>query len=145
LTPAFKIKTNQLMKKIYLYLLVLSTMVVACKKSDNNIAPTPETPEVKPTMNIKISSTVLFSYNITEVDTVTNDFTVKDAYDQTGLDLSFTPVPGHKILIQASTRTPAAANALAAVVTYKGTPIGTITPIQGPAYTYISYTYVVPK
>jgi hypothetical protein len=133
------------MKKIYLYLIVLSTAVVACKKSDNTVAPTPEIPVAKPTMNIKITSTVLFAYNITEVDTVTNDFTVKDAYDQTGLDLSFTPVPGHKILIQASTTLPAAANALSAVVTYKGTSIGTLTAIKGPAYTYISYSYVVPK
>jgi hypothetical protein len=133
------------MKKIYFYLLVLSTILVACKKSDDTVTPTPETPVAKPTMNIKITSTVLFAYNITEVDTVTNDFTIRDAYDQTGLDLSFTPVPGHKILIQASTTSPAAANALSAVVTYKGTSIGTITPIKGPAYTYISYSYVVPK
>lgn len=133
------------MKKIYFYLLVLSTVVVACKKSDNAATPTPEAPVAVPTMNIKITSTLLFAYNITEVDTLTNDFTTRDAYDQTGLDLSFTPVPGHKILIQASTKVPAAVNSLSAVVTYKGTSVGTITPIQGPAYTYISYTYTVPK
>jgi uncharacterized protein YcfL len=134
------------MKKIYLCLIVLSVLVAACKKNDNNaVAPTPEAPVAQPTMKIKISSTVLFSYNITEVDTVTNDFVTRDAYDQTGLELNFTPVPGHKVVIQASTKSPAAANSLAAVVTYKGTSVGTITPIQGPAYTYISYSYTVPK
>ena len=133
------------MKKIYIYFLLLSTVVIACKKSSDTPAPTPEAPVAAPTMNIKITSTLLFAYNITEVDTVTNDFTTRDDYDQTGLNLSFTPVSGHKILIQASTKVPAPVNALSAVVTYKGTSVGTITPIQGPAYTYISYSYTVPK
>jgi hypothetical protein len=130
------------MKKIYLYLLLLT--VVACKKS-NDAVPTPDPPAPVKTMSIKITGTQIFSYNITETDTVTNDFVTKDDYDVSSLDYSFTPVAGHKVTVSAATSTVAAANALTAVITYKGVALGPIVPVKGAANTYISFTYVVPK
>ncbi|MES2809902.1 MAG: hypothetical protein V4619_14825 [Bacteroidota bacterium] len=131
------------MKKLYIYLLAL-TFITACKKNNDNVTPVPVTPAAK-TMVIKITGTQLFSYNVTEADTVTNDFDTKDGYDVTSLDLSFTPVVGHKILISGATKTTAPANALSVTVTYKGKALGPIVPVQGATNTYFSFTYVVPK
>ncbi|MCC8426136.1 hypothetical protein [Mucilaginibacter sp. UR6-11] len=89
-----------------------------------------------------ITSSQLFSYNITEVDTVTNDFYVKDDYDVASLNYTFTPQVGHKIILEATTRPNAD---ITAAVTYKDKIPG---PVNIAKYTDridVSFTYVVPK
>ena len=72
------------MKKHYLYILLLLA-IFGCKKDDNKQIDNP-VKTAPGTMHIVINSDQLFSYNITEQDTVTNEFSIKDDYDKTSLD-----------------------------------------------------------
>jgi hypothetical protein len=93
-------------------------------------------------MHITISSNMLFSYNITETDPVTNDFTTKDDYDITALDYTFTPTVGHTVTIEAIGL--AAAN-ITATATYNSKEIGPFTSFKDPVHNTLSLTYAVPK
>lgn len=127
------------MKKHYLlFLIVLAAF--SCKKNhkqiDDTITPAPGT------MHLVISSNQMFSYNITESDTVTNEFTVTDGYDKTSLDYYFTPLPGHKVVIEAITNTP---GTITGTITYKDKPLGPITSHDTDGGTGFEYSYSVPK
>lgn len=128
------------MKKQYLYLLVLLA-AFGCKKNDknqidNNIKPAPGT------MHVVISSNQLFSYDIIEVDTVTNEFTVTDDQNKSSLDYYFTPAPGHKLTIEAATNT---VGNITGTITYKDKPLGPITSSTAYGRTGFQFTYSVPK
>ena len=126
------------MKKSYLFLLLI--LCFGCKKNSSD--PTPVTPAAKPTMHIVISSTKLFSYNITEVDQSTNDFSTKDDYDVTSLDYTFTPAPGHTVTIEAIGLATATVTATA---TYNSKDIGPFTQFKDDVHNTLSLTYTVPK
>jgi len=127
------------MKKHYLYILLL-LVTFGCKKDDNKqIDTTTKTPPE--TMHIVINSDQLFSYNITEQDTVTNEFSVKDDYDKTSLDYYFTPTPGHKVTIEALTKS---AGSLTATITYKNKPLGPIVSHPSGSATGFEFSYAIP-
>jgi len=128
------------MKKHYLYLLVLLA-ALSCKKNDKNqidenIKPAPGT------MHVVISSNQLFSYDITEIDTLTNEFSVTDDQNKSSLDYYFTPVPGHKVIIEAATNT---IGSLTGTITYKGNVLGPITTSNTNGRTGFQFSYSVPK
>lgn len=128
------------MKRSYLFLLLI--FCFGCKKNSDNPTPTTTTPVVKPTMHIVISSTKLFSYNITEIDTISGDFGTKDDYDVTSLDYTFTPTVGHKIVIEAIGDVAATTTATA---TYNSKALGPFTSFKDAVHTTLSLTYVIPK
>jgi ABC-type phosphate/phosphonate transport system substrate-binding protein len=127
------------MKTIGLSLLVL-VCFFGCKKNDT-AAPEDTTP-AKKEMVVQISSTQQFSYFITETDTVTNDFDTKEGYDVTTLNYTFTPKPGHKVIVEAvSTPTATFTTAL----TYNGKALGPIVPVKDANHTSFVFNYTVPK
>jgi hypothetical protein len=128
------------MKRSYLFLLLI--FCFGCKKSSDNPTPTTPTPVVKPTMHIVINSTKLFSYNITEIDTVSGDFGTKDDYDITTLDYTFTPTPGHKVVIEAIGLITATTTVTA---TYNSNALGPFTSFKDDTHNTLSLTYTVPK
>jgi hypothetical protein len=127
------------MKNIYLSLLIL-VCFFGCKKNET-AAPEDTTP-AKKEMVVKISSTQKFSYFVTETDTVTNDFLTKDDYDVTALDYTFTPKPGHKVIIEAVS-TPTAT--FTTNITYDGKALGPIVPVKDASHTSFIFNYSVPK
>lgn len=127
------------MKKYYLYIILL-IVAFGCKKDDHKqIDNTIKQPQG--TMHIVINSNQLFSYNITEQDTVTNEFSVKDDYDKTELDYYFTPSVGHKVTIEALTKS---AGSLNATITYKGILLGPIVSHPSGSATGFEFSYTIP-
>lgn len=127
------------MKNICLSLLVL-VCLFGCKKNDT-AAPQDTTP-AKKEMVVKISSTQQFSYFVTEADTVTNDFVTKEDYNVTSVDYTFTPKPGHKVIVEAVS-TPSAT--FTTNITYDGKALGPIVPVKDASHTSFIFNYSVPK
>jgi hypothetical protein len=128
------------MKKHYLYFLIL-LLAFGCKKEKAQTADTPSV-TVAPTMHIIITSSQVFSYNITESDPATDQFVTKDDYDVASLDYSFTPQPGHVVTIEAAS---ALTGSMVPVVTYKDKPVGPITTHNNNPGTGFEFSYTVPS
>ncbi|MES2379033.1 MAG: hypothetical protein V4553_20750 [Bacteroidota bacterium] len=127
------------MKNIYLSLLVL-VCFFGCKKNDD-AAPVDTKPVTKDLV-VQISSTQQFSYSITETDTVTNDFDNKEGYDVTTLNYTFTPKPGHKVIVEAVS---SATATFTTSLTYDGKAIGPVVPVKDASHTSFIFNYTVPK
>ncbi|WP_214070495.1 hypothetical protein [Mucilaginibacter sp. dw_454] len=131
------------MKKQHLYFLIL-LLAFGCKKENAQITDqNPANTAPAPTMHIIITSSQIFSYNITESDPISNQFTTKDDYDVASLDYSFTPEPGNVVTIEAASDK---TGTMAPVVTYKGKTVGPITTHGNGSDpgTGFEFTYTVP-
>lgn len=132
------------MKKHHLFIFLLLLTVLGCKKNSNNQINNNITPAATGTMHIVINSDHTFSYNITEQNTTTGDFSTKDDYDVSKLDYTFTPKPGNTITIEA---TSGFTSNMTATITYKGQALGPITTHGNGSNpgTGFEFTYVVPN